>query len=847
MSKNTQQGLSSTYKSEFTRITFLDPQVIRIETSSNGTFEDRPTLCVAHRQPTPVEYSVEKGVGSRRLLVSEHFSIEFDDRVPSNDTHTLKVTFLSLIDRPHWSPGVFDTKNLGGTLRTLDVLDGDVCSPLDPSILSQQEKVPAGLLSRSGWSVHDDSLSIVIDNTVADGWATPRSTGVSDFYLFAFGDDFKGWIKAASKIFGHQPLPPRYAFGYWWSRYWAYTDKELELIVEECNQRGIPLDVIVLDMDWHKQGWTGLSWDKAYFPDPADFFSRMNKQGIHCSMNLHPADGISAHEDCYSDAAHALGIDPQGEKTIEFDCTDPKSMQIYFDVLKSHEDKGVEFWWLDWQQGTKSKMEGLDPLPWLNHLHYRHLETKYPDRRPLNFSRYGGLGSGRYPIGFSGDSFVSWKSLKYQSYMTATAANVLYGYWSHDIGGHFHGELDPELFTRWLQSGAFSPVLRTHATKQTTNDRQFWETGLPHSKIMKDVVRRRYELVPYIYSECRCCYETGISLCRPTYYEYPEHQLSYECPQQYFFGSRMLVAPINQQLDPLRQQALQKVFLPPGNWYNVTHGYMVTGGQQITERYLLDETPLFIPAGTLLPGQVDAKRLTAPYYENLLLEIYPGDSGVYELYEDDGISSGYRTNKSARTLCSFSKRNKELLLTINPSIGTYVGFSSRRSLTIRCIGYTPPTEVLLDGSVLPYARDSVPGSWRYDGDNQMIIVQVDSIDLLDGASFTLHFKEENMFATQGMVGALRRIQAAFNIVRILELPYERAVAALAQTGNRISRSPNTYYNEVGQITEILNSLLLQSNNIRETLHADARYALKKLTALDQTHAILRDASNLLGK
>ena len=832
----------ATYQSRYKRITFLDPRVVRIESSPDGVFEDRPSLCVSNRIPVQVEHSVITQ-DSTTTLQSEHFSIQFNDDNPLFDATSLKVIFHSLAGSPAWSPGTVDNQNLGGTLRTLDILDGDTFAPNAPAILAEQQKVPPGLLSRSGWSVHDDSASVAIDDQKG-GWAAPRHAGNQDYYLFSFGTDFKSWIGIAQKIFGHQPLPPRYAFGYWWSRYWAYTDKELEQIADECDQQGIPLDVIVLDMDWHQQGWTGLSWDRAYFPDPAEFFSKMKERGIHCSMNLHPADGIAPHEDCYAEAAHTLGMNIEEGKTIEFDCTDPKSMQIYFDVLKSHEEKGVEFWWLDWQQGTKSKMEGLDPLPWLNHLHYQHLENKYPERRPLNFSRYGGLGSGRYPIGFSGDSFVSWRSLKYQSYMTATAANVLYGYWSHDIGGHFHGHLDPELFTRWLQSGAYSPVLRTHATKQTTNDRQFWETGLPHSRVMKKVVNRRYELVPYIYTECRKCYDTGISLCRPTYYEYPEQEASYNNPQQYFFGSSIITAPINQQLDPLYQQATQQTYLPPGEWYSVTHGLTIKGDQEINDRYLLDETPLFVRSGTVLPGQIAAKRLTAPCYKDLLLEIYPGDSGEYELYEDDGTSSKYTSGESSSTLFSFERKESGIILSINRCKGTYPGFSPERTLTVRCIGYTPAAEIYVNGELLPYSRSNGNG-WRYDGDSQTVQLHLSRIDLTETTTIKIGFKTEICFAPSGMIGALRRIHSAFDTVRILELPYERAVAALAQTGSRVSRNPDSYGEEIGQVQNSLRLLLSQEAEVRETLHKKSRYTLKKLGALDQTRALLQDALSLL--
>jgi alpha-glucosidase (family GH31 glycosyl hydrolase) len=127
----------------------------------------------------------------------------------------------------------------------------------------------------------------------------------------------------------------------------------------------------------------------------------------------------------------------------------------------------VDFWWLDWQQWSTTNIPGMSPTMWLNYVHYTDMERQ-GKVRPLIFHRWGGLGNHRYPIGFSGDVVSVWKSLVFQPYFTATAANVGCAYWSHDIGGHMPGPISAELFTRWLQFGAFSPILRTHTPRTPT-------------------------------------------------------------------------------------------------------------------------------------------------------------------------------------------------------------------------------------------------------------------------------------------------------------------------------------------------------------------------------------------
>ena len=136
------------------------------------------------------------------------------------------------------------------------------------------------------------------------------------------------------------------------------------------------------------------------------------------------------------------------------------------------EDEGVDFWWLDWQQGTNTKVEGLDPLWMLNHYHF--LDSAREGKRPMTFSRYAGVGSHRYPVGFSGDTVISWESLAFQPYFTNTASNIGYGWWSHDIGGHMQGTRDDELEARWYQYGVFAPINRLHSTQNEYIVKEPW-------------------------------------------------------------------------------------------------------------------------------------------------------------------------------------------------------------------------------------------------------------------------------------------------------------------------------------------------------------------------------------
>ncbi|CAG0927678.1 hypothetical protein PLCT1_00461, partial [Planctomycetaceae bacterium] len=365
-----------------------------------------------------------------------------------------------------------------------------------------------------------------------------------DRYFFGYGHDYQYCPADFCKMAGQVPLLPRWALGNWWSRYWAYTQSELKELVTDFQQHDIPLSVCIVDMDWHitntgndSSGWTGYTWNRDLFPDPRGFVAWLHENGLKTALNLHPADGVHPHEAQYSAMANALNIDPSLDSPIDFDLGDPVFARAYFEILHHpHEADGVDFWWIDWQQGTRSQLAGLDPLMWLNHLHFHDL-ARDGSKRPFIFSRWFGLGNHRYPIGFSGDTVVSWESLAFQPYFTATAANVGYGWWSHDIGGHMGGFEDAELYARWVQFGAFSPILRLHSTNNPYQDRRPWRTDAETLRVIGDAMRLRHALIPYLYTMAWRNHTQAAPLIAPMYYDYPDEDDAYRCPQQYQFGT----------------------------------------------------------------------------------------------------------------------------------------------------------------------------------------------------------------------------------------------------------------------------------------------------------------------
>jgi alpha-glucosidase (family GH31 glycosyl hydrolase) len=337
-------------------------------------------------------------------------------------------------------------------------------------------------------------------------------------------------------------------------------------------------------------------------------------QGLAVTLNLHPADGVGPHETAYRDVCQSLGKQPGGQ-VIPFDVTDIHYMHAYFKYLHHPlEKQGVSFWWIDWQQGDRSKIRGLDPMFWLNHLHCVDIEKR--GKRSLILSRWAGLGGHRYQIGFSGDTYSNWDSLQFQIKMTvrpaciacvpvfgslstyefgqATAGNVCYPYWSHDIGGHFPGAVDPEVFVRWIQWAVFNPVrvcllqaclghqvasvcvcfqfLRTHSTRSELAERRIWGYPAEYFSAARAAFHLRYSLIPYIYTTARQCYDTALPLNRPLYYDWPEFEEAYNFETTYMFGPSLLCCPVASAIDTTTGVATVHMWFPPGRWYHLFTG-----------------------------------------------------------------------------------------------------------------------------------------------------------------------------------------------------------------------------------------------------------------------------------
>ncbi len=755
------------------RFTVLTPELIRMEWSRAG-FTDSASQVFLNRY-MPVPPFTSKLSGGRLLLQTGRLSLEYLVSVDSFSYNNLLVRSLDPALPFEWLPGLEDSFNLKGTMRTLDGKDGGDLSMLED-----------GILSRSGWALVNDSKTYLLGK---DGWLLDRQDSLGqDWYFFGYGHEYKKALLDFTRVAGKIPLPPRYAFGYWWSRYWIYGENEMKELVTTFKELGVPMDVMIIDMDWHDTykfrgnagvpdgqgslvGWTGYTWNRNIFPEPKKLLQWMEVRHIKNALNLHPSSGISPMEEKYSAFAKAYHFDTTGKRYIPYYGSDKKWAAIYFDsVLHPLEKQGVDFWWLDWQQYSFDRLKpGLSNTWWLNHLFFTDMQKQ--GKRPLLFHRWGGLGNHRYQVGFSGDTYTTWKTLAFQPAFTATAANVGYGYWSHDIGGHQISPVHPgdindgELFLRWMQFGVFSPVLRTHSTKKAAIDRRFWNFKNEFRDIV-DLVNLRYRLAPYIYSAAHSTTETGVALCHPLYYEYPGKIEAYAFNQSYYFGEKMIVSPVTVKTDSLNFLAQQQLWLPEGEWEEWLTGTPLSGNKIYDRGFSKSEIPLYVMSGSIIPMYPEGIKNLQEVENTIELAVFRGN-GEGELYLDDGMSNDYLSGRYRKTKYTQKVEGSNTTLTIFPSKSDII-LPQAMQYVIRLNRGLPPQRVIVNGKLYSYQPIAHAGSWTYLGETLETVITLPAVSATKKINVIIEGdKEWNSYIqyTAGYRGFVGRLKVAMEKIK----------------------------------------------------------------------------------
>lgn len=687
------------------RVSVLSDRLIRVE---KGAFCDHATQTVWYRDfDRPHFWYDQQG---------KTITVKTDKCVFVVDSGKGKVVSVTLENGAVVTD--FKKGNLKGTCRTLDGVNGKTA-------------LQDGLLSLNGVTVVDDSASLILNGDKIEQRPDKKHT---DLYYFAYGNDYRACIYDFYRLTGFTPLIPKYTLGNWWSRYKAYTQEEYRSLMQRFIDEQIPVTVATIDMDWHwvdvierfgekarpvptdndidrdifckyLPGWTGYSWNTELFPDYRELLNWLHANNFAVTLNVHPSHGVRFFEDQYKAVCETMGVDPSTEQPILFKLGDEKFLKAYFDILHHpYEKEGVDFWWLDWQQGENSDVKNLDPLWALNH--YHSMDIANSGKRQLILSRYAGLGSHRYPLGFSGDTYTTWASLKFQPYFTNNAANVGYSWWSHDIGGHQKGTKDDELYLRWIQYGVFSPINRLHSCSNEFMGKEPWKVRGYIGELATRYLRLRHRLVPYLYSCNYMTHTEGRALCEPMYYSYKE-DAAYQCPNQYMFGTQLMVCPITDKTDPKTALAKQDLWVPQGRYTDIFNGRIYHGGHYTVFRGV-ETLPVLAREGAIIPLYHNDTTNDLSLSQPLDIWIYRGN-GSFDMYEDDGVSNDYQHGKYFISHMSVVENGNTLTFTINTD-GDKSILPATRTLYL-CFRDVQSAQVTVNGEHKGDYKDSIEVQW----------------------------------------------------------------------------------------------------------------------------------------
>ena len=563
-----------------------------------------------------------------------------------------------------------DKQNLGGTIRSIDRCDGRLeYSEYNLESNAKPKNIPNGLLSARGWTVLknvENHLKHLEDKGDSD-----------EYFLFCYGNNYKQALKDFVNLNGKIPLLPKWSFGNWFSRYQPLTDKDYKDIVARFRQEKIPIDVIVPDMNWHKDGWFGLRFDEKNFPDMPDFLKWAKDNGIRVGFNHHP--GAVHIDDSRSKdfVTKKLGLDYDSLKNATVDIFNNqgwgnvKNTLFYSEANSAHiepffneflapiMDMGLDFNWVD----------GGPSIDNLNE--YYRLAENHTNKRAIVLTRQvdGSFETHKYPIGFSADTYISWASLQFNTELTVMGANTGV-YWSHDIGGHMTKNSDfdhKELFTRWVQSGALSPFCRLHATGGTEVDsrtehfRQPWKWGNDVLDVARKFIQLKYELMPFTYTLNRKAHDEGLIICHGMYIDYPEYTKAYEyANKQYMYGPYLLVSPIGEPSPDgkgMDGMSYKNVWIPEGVWYDYFTGESVRGPIETIVSKPIDEMPLYIKEGAIIPKAPYMEHTNQKPLDTLIVEFYQPTKNMetkFSLYEDDNETLKYKEGQYCWTNITYT-------------------------------------------------------------------------------------------------------------------------------------------------------------------------------------------------
>ncbi len=698
----------------FCKITFYSSSVIRVHYSFNKDFGKHSYAAVA--QPGQVEFRLEDA-DKKISLTTSKLKVEVGK-------YPLQIRFLTFDDKVinEDEPGL-TTSWLGEEVTTFKKLQkgerfvglGEKTGPLDktgmaftnwntdnPDYGPGSDPLYASFPFYFGLH-HQLAYGIFFDNSHKSHFNFGASTnryssfgavaGDMDYYFF-YQQKPEGIIKDYTWLTGRMPMPPKWTLGYQQCRWSYYPDKEVLRIANTFREKQIPADVIYLDIDY-MQDYKLFTWHKDRFPEPEKLLKKLRDLDFHTVTIIDPGvkkeEGYSVYEDGldkevflkYPDEEYYTAqVWPGWCHFPDFTSADVRKWWGgFFDALSK---AGVDGFWNDMNEIASwggGHTPGFLPVHWEGEgSFYREAKNLYgslmasatyegalksnPQKRPFILTRAGFAGMQRFTALWTGDNQAAEEHMLLGARMTANIGLSGVAFAGCDVGG-FGGDASKELFVRWMTVGAFMPLFRGHSAINTKSAEP-WCFGEDATEIIRKYIRFRYRLMPYIYSLFKEAAETGIPVMRSLLLEFPFEDLIYDerFENQFLLGNNVLVAPVESH------QKVAGVYLPEGEWYDLHTLSRHEGASIVHVDSSLEELPVFIRGGAVIPMQKAVQSTSESAGEILYLHVFDGQkSSVFSFYEDDGVSFEFKKGAYYQHDIIFNPERQEI--TLSKAEGSY--------------------------------------------------------------------------------------------------------------------------------------------------------------------------------
>lgn len=769
--QKTNLGIKANINSTSVEIQFYGPSTVRVLKSPAGKSFTKESLTVIDK-PAPTKLSIhQKGdivsiqsdqlkvdvdVKSGKIAYSTHAGesllsekessatfTDFNDA--GSKTYTVSQSFTLDNEEAIYGLGQQQRGKLSLRNAKINMVQGNT-----------DDYVPF-LVSTKGYGLFWDNYSPTIFEDKPEGTSFKSDVGDCIDYYFMFGENIDGTIASMRQLTGQAPMFPLWTFGFWQSKERYKSQNELVGVVRKYRELGVPLDGII--QDWQYWGnnylWNAMEFLNTEFPNPKKMVDDIHNQNAHLIISIWNSFGPQTKQFRELEPKGMLlkfGTWPQsGLETWPpnreypsgvqpYDPFNPEAREIYWKYLnKGLFSLGIDGWWMDSSEpdhldfkatdfdlktylGSLRKVRNAFPLMTVGGV-AEHQRTVSSDKRVFILTRSAFAGQQRYGANtWSGDVNSSWQSFRNQIPAGLNFSMSAIPYWNSDIGGFFAGDYNKswndgsgaknpsfqELYVRWLQFGAFTPMMRSHGTDVPREIYNFGKQGEPVYDAIAKTINLRYALLPYIYSTAWTVTNNQSTFMRALVMDFNDMNVR-DMNNEYMFGKSILVAPVvNAQYTPEKivksneqtgwnkkdanadnkNQSVNftevksaKVYLPAGTiWYDFWTNEKINGGQEIVKETTIDIIPLYIKAGSIIPFGPQVQYATEKKWDNLEIRVYPGANGEFTLYEDE--NDNYNYEKGAYSTIKFIWNDAKKVLSVEDRIGTFTGMLKDRKFNI---------------------------------------------------------------------------------------------------------------------------------------------------------------------